>query len=740
MTKTCGSRVLALLLGVAAMFFALPSDAAQYEIFIDIEDEDDLFDLNRNGQIEDDTFEQLIDLLRQGVDLNLATREQLYSLPNLTYEDVDKILLYRTEAGRINDPADLVVAEALSRRKLESIAPFLIVPKRQDKLAAFRGYVRYQTIVTALDNRAPPMALQGRFQTARYLHFGGAAVLDRNRVAAPRWDPNRDALTTTGQRTLVRAPKYYIGWNAPKWQVIAGTYTIGFGQRLVLDNTNRYTPNGIYPDYVVNRRTALSRRCRESTGELDESPCPFDEPREYVTPDFRVPQRFRGAAFGVKKIELPKGWLQAYGFFSHQTREIYQYQLYNRDVCDDPRRNSEDFPECGSVDVFLQRDDPLERTSEVSFSTLPNMYNEIAGGGNFSYFFDRRTHVGVTGYGADNTWLIDGADLDLQEWARSPYGGPFGAVGGDAAFGRKWADIFLEVGHSFDSMDSEGGGGPAALLRHTATWDTHEIEASVRYYDEKYANPYARPIAAPDQFEGLRARDEAGGRIRYSGLIVDMVTLRTFFDVWGNPSDGRPQLRTYARADVQATKWLRPGLWLEYQSRDLRTSGRDRCYGTQFNSGDDTIDVFTSTEDNPDDTEALCAGGLGERVRLRPRVRFDPHKRVNFQLEYQHDLVDDQNYDDSFRQDIAGILTLGANPIEDLRLRARFRYDFDDIQDNTRLAQTIWTYLRVAYRIRRWFVPSIRYDVRVWLDDRDSTDLRRPVREHWVIFQLESRF
>ena len=69
---------------------------------------------------------------------------------------------------------------------------------------------------------------------------------------------------------------------------------------------------------------------------------------------------------------------------------------------------------CKAPDVFKRLDNTLLPTSEISYSTLPDMFNELTAGGNFSYFIDRRTHVGVTGYGADVTWLVEDIDLDFQ--------------------------------------------------------------------------------------------------------------------------------------------------------------------------------------------------------------------------------------------------------------------------------------------------------------------------------------
>jgi hypothetical protein len=236
----------------------------------------------------------------------------------------------------------------------------------------------------------------------------------------------------------------------------------------------------------------------------------------------------------------------------------------------------------------------------------------------------------------------------------------------------------------------------------------------------------------------LRASDEAGGRIRYNTVIAKIVSVRTWLDVWGELSDAIPKMRVFERTDIQATKWMRPGLWVEYQSRDLQATGRDRCYDQGYFASD------TGAETSLINASSLEFGSgaacNGERVKLTGRVRFDPHKRVNFDLQYRHDFTDDNTYTDRMRQDSMFALILGADPVDVLRLRFRLRYDHDDISNRARLQETLWAYLQVTYKIRQWLQPSLRYDIRAWLDDRASTSLRRPNPEHWVHFMLESRF
>ena len=553
----------------------------------------------------------------------------------------------------------------------------------------------------------------------------------RLRVGDVRWDAPRQALSATQPRSRVEAPKYYMQWDDGRWGVVAGSFRAGFGQRLTFDNSGRFTPNGFYLDDAIFRSNDLTRRCRESQGELDESPCAGAVGDQYVTPDFRWRDGLRGVAIGFREAKLPVGWMQGFAFASYQDRGIYQYELYDRKVCADPHDDDDDA--CSAPDVF-NRDsaaDALDPQSRFSYQTLPAMYDELLGGANLSWFRERRTHVGVTGYGAAPQWRVSGANLDFQEWASTPYGGPYGAVGVDAAWGRKWSDLFLEVARSFDSMpghpDGTGGGGLAALLRHTTTFEDQELEFALRYYDVGYANPYARPISAADEFEGNRARDEVGGRVRYNALLADKrLMLRTLADVWAQPRERQPKLRGFVRADYDLTDWFRPGLWTSYQNKDLRTFERSNCYAV-------------SVEEDENGEPIPCGG---EQITLTPRMSFRPHKRVQLSTQYQHRFVDDEGseFDARFRQDASAWLIVATNPWRTLRLRARARFLFEDISDRAHLEQSLWTYLETSYRFVGRLNLRLRYDVLAWLDERASTLDRDPSTEHRLRLMLEGRF
>ncbi|MEZ4426852.1 MAG: helix-hairpin-helix domain-containing protein [Nannocystaceae bacterium] len=702
--------------------------AAEYEVFIDVDDEEDLIELNNAGAISAETYETLVELLRRGVDLNTADREELFTLPNLSYDDVDAILKYRDEVGAITDPAALVQAGVLDERRLAAIAAFILLSDPKSPWLSTKGRVRYRTNWTIPERVVPPMVLDAEVTTARHLSFGFSGLLTRRRVGDVRWDPVRQGLSATPEAPRVNAPKFFLKWETDTWGIVAGTYNIGFGQRLTFDNTRKYTPNGFVRDnYLYPRPNNLTQKCRRSGGELPESepPCDPDDEDQYITPDYRWRETLQGVAVGVKRLPLPVGWLQSYGWFSYQNRDIYQYFVYDKGLCEDPRLDSDDNPQCSAPDVYERRQNPLEPTSQIVYATLPNMYRELTAGGNFSYFVNRRSHVGVTGYGTDVQWNVDGVDLDFQDSYRTPFGGPFGAVGVDGAWGHRWSDLAIELTRSFDSMnaalpdtETRPPGSYAGILRHTASWHSggdssvttggetrkgsdHEIETILRFYDRDYANPYARPLSSADQFEGLRARDEFGGRIRYTGVIERRARLQAYVNLWTTSRFQQPQIELYGRGAYDVADWFTPGLWVRYRDKDLTVNGPGQCYGT-YSSISSTIseDAQDQAQGQVSLNEEDLIGVLndsecrGQQLTLSGQLQFRPHRRVTITPRYQHRLVDDPSYTrrrvlngatyvdridldttaGPMRQDMMIWLTISTAPIDDLRVRLRVRY------------------------------------------------------------------
>ena len=695
--------------------------AIEYEVFVAIQSEEDLYDLQVEGQIGDATFSALLLLFQTRVDLNRADRERLYAIPNLTYADVDRIIAYRAEVESVRELEDLAAANVLPHRVVKSIRPFVMVDPARRGDGEASGLGRVQVRMSGAHDRYPPAsAAQTRVLGPHNLDIGMLAVLERNRVRKVRYDPSRGALSAAPPTASFTVPKLYLQWEEERWGLIVGTYRIGFGQSLVFDTTDQLGPNGFFGDYELRRQNDLTLRCKEVRGELSARPCP-DGDVVRVTPDFTWSNRLTGVALGLRERGWGPGWLQVYGWGSYQFHRTQQTEIVNVEQCDDPRHNED--PGCASPPVYVRRGDAGTPLSRFVSTTLPAVYVEGLGGANVSYFWDARAHIGLTGYGAAIRWRVEGVRLDFQEFARKPFGGPFGAIGFNAGYGYGPQDLFVEVARSIDSQ-SEGGGGWAALLRGVTDLGHTEVDVSLRYYDRRFANPYARPVSAPDEFEGLRARDEAGLRLRSSSRFKGRHGLRAVFDLWRELSEPDVKANLFVRADLALTRGWNLALWSEYENKSLKRNGRRECFEGSL-GGDDA-------------GKAIPCGG--QQVVAAIRLALATRRTVGFSAQYLHEWVDSRSYPDRFRQDAAAVVTLSARVFAAMTIRARARYDFEDIFDATRLEHKLWVYLETSVTVRERDLLRLRYDIRVFLDRRASTEARRPNPEHWIWMEYVWRF
>ncbi|MBI3184992.1 MAG: helix-hairpin-helix domain-containing protein [Myxococcales bacterium] len=729
-------RITAFALTLVAGAFA---SAAEYEIEIEVDDEQDLYDLYAQRQISDATLEALVELINEGVDLNRASRRDLYVLPNLTLAQVDAILLYRKQVGSIGDPAELVQMQVITGEELRQLTAFLVVEPRAVRI--FSGTAKVRSAYSAEDGNPPPAALQATLKLPYDVSAAAALLTTRLQLGTVSYDPNREALAAVPPSYAPQLPKWHLRWKTPGRSAVLGHFEAGFGQRLTLDNTTRTEPNGFYPDNVVFMRNFedLIRLCRMSVGDPGSIACTVERIR-YGTPDFDWNERFRGMAFTVEDLETGAGRLALHGFGSYQSRSVYQYQLFNRRLCADPHDDGDG--DCDAPKVFSKLSDPFAPAPRFSFSTLPGLFDELAGGGNATLAAGPTLRVGMTGYYAAPLWRVEGASIDFQEWARWPYGGPFGALGADAQTRVGPLDLAMEVTRSFDSLPG-GGGGLGVIERTTMSSKRRELELSLRYYDRKFANPYAGSISGPDLYDGLRARNEAGARLSYRDRLTEDWRVRGSADLWVLPFDGelagtagRTNLYTSARVDFVGLKSLKASAWADYRDKDLKKSARGECYEYEV-----VEYQFDSLGGGPD-PEALdqftCSGEL---ARLAGKVVVDPFdQKLTLAVHYAHTLLDDAKYQDRYRQDSAGWVEVGSKAQSWLRLRARARY-LDEANDkDDYLERSVWAFLDVSVISPKALTVRGRYDLYVWLDQRDSSKERKPNPEQRFRLEVSAKF
>lgn len=748
----------------------LAGRAAQYEVEIEITDELDLQELAEKDEISPETYETLLDLLHQGVDINSASRDELYSLPNVTYDQVDALIEYRKLTGHIEDPLALVQAGVLSDEALRQIAPFLIIGERGAQVPV-SGWAKFVGRGAVEDPLTPPGYLQLRVHAPWNLSFGLAATSTRQRIGPVSYDPTRNttrpALVAPAPRYGLEIPKYYGQWRSSQSQVIAGTFRAGFGERLTLDNTSRYTPNGFYRDTVMVQRIDLGSGCQLSTGELDGSPCALDgSDGQRVVPDFRWRDGFRGVGGGVENLEINANTRASlFGFGSYQTRSILSTQTYDFGRCESPRNDTSE--SCKGPSVYVAGTSPAATYRPTS---LPSVVDEMTLGAHAGLTFHDRTELGITGFYAVPRWTVSGLRLDFQEWSPFPFQGPFGAVGIDGSTRFGPVNSFIEVARSFDSQKSfdpgtAAGGGFAVVQRNAIELaKKQELEVSLRYYDRNFANPYARPISAPDQFEGNRARNEAGLRIKYLAKSWMDWRLRAGADLWTLPQDtdavrraGRTSLDTQVRADYSGWSFIRLASWVRHTNKDLRRGGYGRCYGGSGLGFDADYDGEGSFETGAEDLfdgegvvdpseigeegEVPGSGCAGERYTAAGRIEGNPWTdKVELSLQLQQAWVTSSNYADSFQVDQSAWVGIVARPVQPLVLSARVRLRDVDSFNAARGERSTWGVFKATWRPSRRLYTTLRYDFWSYTDERTSTERRRPNPAHVFQVQLESRF
>ncbi len=707
-----------------------PAFAAIYENAINIDNEDDIFELEQAGDISEDSSQTLVELLNEGVDLNSGSREQLYDLPGLTYPDVDAILEYRKSKGQIEDPVELVGAGALTAEQLIQISPFLRMDALKTALPV-SGKLQAATRFTTTDNVPPPAFLKGKLKGPLNLSVGFMAITTRRRAAPPTYDPLTDELTSKGFFYTPHLPRIYAQWKPGNARLVVGTFMIGFAERLTLDNTRRQTPRGIYLVEDYRRPPDLSQTCKISGANLLLDPtsgCDTSEGARnlYITPDYSWRETFRGVAGSIEDLKLgDEATMSLYGFGSYQQRPIYQYDLYDRRFCADP--NDDNDPLCDSPNVYLP-----DGSSRLVFSTLRQAFDELTGGAHVTVKPSYRVSLGVTGYAALPFFRQAPLELDFQEQSRYPSGGAFGAIGVDAQTSFKAFNFFLEATHNFDRrIGTDGRGGYGAEQRTTFSPKGHELELSLRFYDTGFGTVCSRPVAGPDVTDGQRARNETGARLRWVAKWSKDWESRLTANFWVNPfvdsslpQAGVPNLNVIGRVDFNGWKFFQPAIWVDMRNRNLPYSEHGTC-----SSG-----TIILTEEG-----TVSCGGDSYKIGLRIDTR-PLRKVIQGTLQATYTWKDDFKYKDKFRNDLTIRAEVKTRPVDFLQFRAVGRYVNQDLADPAYLEEYVWTYVEGTWFITKGTQLALRYDLLVWLDQRASTPNRAPNPENRFQLDLKVAF
>ncbi len=668
-----------------------PAQGYDYGLRIDVSSEEDIYELYATGELSEADTERLIALFNNKVDLNRASVEELYNLPDVTMDLAAAIVSYREEEGYFRRFAQVASVPGMTEDILAQIAPFSKVRFRIKLEVPATGTVKTRAAYTfgnrpeQVDPENPPSLgasyrpdelgldtlpsayVRVRAETESRIETGVLLSVGEG-IASFTFDEATMAYWVNWGRPLFELHKAYVMYHEGSWDIIVGNYGVGFGERLVFDETRRLNPDGIYTDDEINGTT-----------------------------EFSTPQRLFGVAATYRGLELGPSTVEVTGFVSRQAYDVFQYNLAleAREGTD----ASSTVVRFGDLKLMQQ--------------TLPNAYTEQLAGAHVSARLDERNYVGLTGYYSQVLLTYTDTPFHLN------YGAPqdrnrFGAVGMD--FGAElWR---VQINGEGALMDN---GAHAVYLRAIADLEQGEVLGSVRAYGEQFDNPHSRGFADADVLMRERDRDEVGFYLRGLYRLTPWLSLRGSVNRWYRPSLDVSRLALTGRLGVRPSRDWDVALLGTWKDKDLSLDGRSRCY--QGGSGacwegvpvDEEV-VDSSFEDDYVGTIVDSSEGNGVRTQLGLRVKTTALPRVQVIGFYKRTYMDDHylylfpdgtlDYGWRVGQQVWG--KIKVSPLRDTFVTLRLRYVDEDVYGDK--GERLWDgYLEVARRVPRKYRYSLRY-------------------------------
>jgi len=747
-----GTRVRSALIALMVVSFGGEAFAVQYDVPILVQTEEDIRDLVVNEDISEDDGERLLALLLRPVRVNEADRTALYELPGVTYRLADAILATRESIGGFGGLRDLEKVSGLTPDILNQIRPFVRIQRPVTPPVLLHGKARIGVMDSLSDDDAPGFYFRTQMEADDWFEFGALALLASD-PGSLSYVPFQETAEFKGEtfeeldpffiaeksslRFVPMNQKLYVStdqrlFGPTRLRAIAGSYVIGFGQRLTFDTSRKVQPEGWYPDVLVQPNYEKGR----------------------VAPG----RGMFGAAVSLERLELsPEIWINATAFASWWRHRLYQYELRLRDPGEDLADPLDD--EFGSpkayysyADSFPSDDFDYDGDGEIDandewydedagykcgpdqqdrchqYETFHSVYSEMIAGGNTSIHFGDRSHLGLTGYWAGIDFVVGDDRLEFSDSASLPNDrGSFYAAGLDGAFGAGPVDVVSEL----TAMDT---GAMAFYSKAFAEIGAVDVELEGRYYGTDFDNPHSRGRAQPDEYFGRRARDETGGRLQLFGKPNRDWKLRGYVDMWQQLRAEQLNLEGFFRTDYRIQRELLVASWIKINDKNLEEGGRGQDYGVsvydtaelsfletarkQWESGAISDEYYDSlvSESDPFDLAAGMKVDWGTRIQVKyiPRTALTLYGKISFRdANSGNDLHGDSSdwFDSHFERSYVTALEARVKALDWLRINSRLRVEQKDFDRRSSASEgEIEWYLQVVARPTKWFWVNARYD------------------------------
>jgi hypothetical protein len=548
-------------------FALLPARAAAfvYPVPVEVNSEREIWELFYNEDIDDVDRDRLLDLWDRGVDPNLAGRDQFFELPGVTRAMADALIAHRERRGPYEAPADL--AAVLPEDVMIQARPFLRVGKSAPPQTTFVTgdarllFTQGRTTRTNLPSggggegdedslgaanrnpngylrvRAKLLQATGKKGRKRSTATAGVVASFRERLTDAKWDGTR-YVSQRGRTIGPELDHAFAQINRRRWKALVGSYRLGFAQGLVFDDSGRRRPHGFYPNLQIH-----------STDDGKISPT----------------EREFGLAAQRKRLDAGSGWLDATGFASFAIgpvgrRDLYQYRFTPHDIFVLAEEGGED--------------------AKLASESLQDFHEEQIAGGNLTFRWSKRDHVGATFYTGESTADPDG-DSGAVFASSSPYPvtGRYGSLGTDLALGVGWVDVELEGAMAFSEGPDGRVNSPAAVVTVSAEpLSSLEGTLDTWWYSADHINPHGSAVmASSEQYLGNRNRNQAGTRLRLQWRPRAAFSLRLDGSIWKH-LEAKPETKLTA-AEVGALEGSAPDCSMFTKSGDPRDPSR-KCFDT----------------------------------------------------------------------------------------------------------------------------------------------------------------
>ncbi|MEK6749256.1 MAG: hypothetical protein AABY83_08625 [Pseudomonadota bacterium] len=451
----------------------------------------DWLDLDNETWWQSSQSEYASDNFAQPIDVNQAGIDELLAVPGVDYVMAQALLLNRpfTENG-LHDFLSEQGAAPETIDFLTAQSSLQVVYKEMEVRAGALGGSA-ETDATA---RAAPYyysRARMRFDLPG-THAAGAGLMTSIRPrTAVQYDVGTGSLRSPGPEQQSDIEQAYFYAYFPRWSAVLGSYTIGFGERLVFDNgTAKHTDNWALSDAV--REDMRGSR-------------------------LRFPNNLWG---GAVRLAMPSA-LEGVVFLSSRNHDLYQYDLrYGPDAwaqstlqaCEKPGATSHDYI-CGEDGRWYKH---AVSNGALQNQILRDAYREDLIGAHVGHQYDAWRY-GLTAYRATTTFPSAWPSARWSPNAEAMAGGK--AVGADLLWEGQNARLAAEL--------AAAQGDIALVLRGLNAWSNRiSGDFSARYYGPDFRNPHGRSEASPERVEGYTRRNEVGAhtglRTRWESLDISV--------------------------------------------------------------------------------------------------------------------------------------------------------------------------------------------------------------------------